>query len=112
VTVASLGPASSVATVATAGALLVQLTAGDLITRPAESRTVAVSMIVSPTATAAAAGDTCTEAGGAAATTTPADAVKPFTVAVTWYEPSANAVRSPVDETVRAFESLVAQVTG
>ena len=83
-----------------------------MITRPAASRMVARRMIVSPAApTVACAGESASDAGGPAVTTTRADAVKPVTVAVTVYMLDASAVTSPVADTVRPVESLVDQAT-
>ena len=116
VTVANARPAPaelSTATVARATSLLIQATEGWSSKRPPASRTVAVSLIVSPAApTVACVGETATAAGGPALTMTNANASNEPTLARTEYSPAASAVSSPLEETVRPFGSLVDHVTG
>src|SRR5467141_264016 len=86
-------PRASLRTVATAGLLLDQDQSGGLlITRPAESRIVAVRMIVSPTATDAGVGVTTTDAGGRATIVTEAVSLSIPNVALTIAAPSPRAV--------------------
>src|SRR6266571_5961856 len=103
----------SAATVATVAALLVQVTEGWSINVPNSSRTVAVRLIVSPAAsTVACAGETATEAGGPAVTTTymVSDKLPRRTAATA--PPSASPVTSPVGETETTAGLSVDHVTG
>src|SRR5205823_10412240 len=85
------------ATVATAGALLVQVTSANGIVFPAASRTVAARKIVSPDATVAGVGETVTDAG-LVLTVTDSPLLTSPTLAVTRHPSSARAVSSPVGE--------------
>src|SRR5438876_10018872 len=98
-------------TLATAGALLAQVTTRPVSTLPPESLVVAVSCTVCPTATLGAAGLTATEATGTMVTVTVAVPFFPSLVAVSVAVPAATPVTRPLADTVATAGALLAQVT-
>src|SRR5436309_4242234 len=98
-------------TVATAGALLDQVTSRPVSTLPAESFVVAVSCTVAPALRLFDAGDTVTVATGTTVTVIADVPFLPSLVAVIVADPAPTAVTSPLAETVAAAGALLAQVT-
>jgi hypothetical protein len=99
-------------TPATVLALELQVTVRPVSAFPAESRGVAVSCTVAPTATLAVPGLTATVATGTRLTVTVAVPLFPSLVAVMVTLPTVSAVTSPLPLTVATAEALVAHVTG
>jgi hypothetical protein len=100
-------------TVATAGALEVQVTSRPVRSAPLASRAVAVSCWVAPGASDAVGGVTVTEAvTGGAGTVTDAVPATPSIVAVIVAVPGATAVTSPVALTVATPGALDVQLAG
>jgi hypothetical protein len=97
--------------VATAVALLVQLTGRPVSAFPDASRALAVSACVPPTARLAVAGETLTDATGTWVTSTAAVPFTPSTVAVMVALPAATAVTTPSVLTVATAGALLAHVT-
>src|SRR6185503_12595033 len=98
-------------TVATAGALLDQVTTRPLNTLPAESLVVALSCAVAPTRTLADAGDTVTVATGITVTVIDDVPDFPSLVAVMVAEPVLTALTIPFTETVATAGLPLDQVT-
>ncbi len=98
-------------TVATAGALVVQVTTRPVSALPLASLGVAVSCTVCPAGTPAVAGLTATDATGTVLTVMAAGALCPSLVAVIVAVPAATPVTSPLPVTVATAGALVAHVT-
>src|SRR6266487_1311226 len=97
--------------VATAGALLDQVTIRPVSTVPAESLVVAVSCTVAPALRLFDAGDTVTVATGTTVTAIADVPFLPSLVAVIVADPAPTAVTSPLADTVAIAGALLAQVT-
>src|SRR2546422_404295 len=98
-------------TVATAGALDVQVTDRPESTLPAASFSVAVSCTVAPTSTTAVTGLITTDATGTFATVTVAEPLFPSLVAVIVADPAATPVTRPPDDTVATAGLPLVHVT-